>query len=540
MIRQSVRRSWLALLVASALVVASGALMRPPATIAATSPFVDILGTPFEADIDWLFAEGITVGCHPNAYCPGGLVTRGQMASFLVRMFGLSEGAEVDAFSDDDGTTHEPDINRLAHAGITVGCTPTTFCPSSLVSRGEMASFIVRAIPLSVGAGDDYFRDDDRTTHEADIDRLAAAGITTGCGTWSYCPRGWVTREQMAAFLHRIERPLPPPPHPAPMRPTLYVATTGDDVGNPCRVEADPCRTIQRALSQALDDESIEIGAGTFDEDGLTVGVDLIIAGHPNGGTTIDASGGGNNGILTIPAGRTVTLVNLTLVGGHNANGGAISNKGNLSIDESTIAGNTATFCGGAISSSGSLEITATTITGNSAQCGGAIKVDSGSLTVTNSTLSENRAIVSATAQAGAIWAGFASTITTIINSTITGNSSLWRAGGIVASDLRLLNTIVAGNAAPSDPDIWNSKTTNASSIVGVPTGLDLADILDPAGLADNGGPTETIALADSADNPALGAGNATICGAEPVNGLDQRGLPRTSPCDIGSYELQP
>jgi hypothetical protein len=69
---------------------------------------------------------------------------------------------------------------------------------------------------------------------------------------------------------------------------------------------------------------------------------------------------------------------------------------------------------------------------------------------------------------------------------------------------------------------------------------MTLADILDPAGLQGNGGPTQTIALTDSTTDPALDHGDAATCAAGPVDGLDQRGFPRTPPCDIGAYELQP
>ena len=79
-----------------------------------------------------------------------------------------------------------------------------------------MASFLARAAELTVGAGRDYFNDDDATSHEPNIDRIAAAGITTGCAAWTYCPSQSVTREQMAAFLHRILAPVTPPPYPAP------------------------------------------------------------------------------------------------------------------------------------------------------------------------------------------------------------------------------------------------------------------------------------------------------------------------------------
>jgi CSLREA domain-containing protein len=182
------------------------------------SPFTDIATSGFEDEIEWLYANGITAGCSATRYCPKGTVTREQMASFLARMFRLPPTG-TDFFTDDETSTHEGNINRLAAAGITTGCSPTTFCPKAEVTRAQMASFIARAADLTVGGGRDYFDDDDASTHEANIDRIAAAGITTGCGSFKYCPSSSVTREQMAAFLRRILVPASSPPYPAPPAP---------------------------------------------------------------------------------------------------------------------------------------------------------------------------------------------------------------------------------------------------------------------------------------------------------------------------------
>jgi hypothetical protein len=195
-------------------------VMAPaPAVRAGSTPFTDISSSIFKADIEWLYGEGITAGCTATKYCPEDVVTRDQMASFLKRMFNLATTTN-DYFTDDEGSIHEADINRLAAAGITSGCTATTYCPKDPVSRAQMASFIARAAELTVGAGRNYFYDDNGNTHEANIDRSAAAGIASGCGQWRYCPKGTVTRGQMAAFLHRIVSPVTPPPYPAPPPPT--------------------------------------------------------------------------------------------------------------------------------------------------------------------------------------------------------------------------------------------------------------------------------------------------------------------------------
>ncbi len=115
------------------------------------SDFVDTAGT-FAVDIDKLATAGITKGCNPPAndrFCPSDPVTRGQMAAFLVRGLGLTATSGV-AFSDVPASNvFAKDINRLATAGITSGCGGGRFCPAEVVTRGQMAAFLQRALELS-------------------------------------------------------------------------------------------------------------------------------------------------------------------------------------------------------------------------------------------------------------------------------------------------------------------------------------------------------------------------------------------------------
>jgi hypothetical protein len=180
----------------------------------------DLGGSIFTSDILWLAEEGITRGCNPpenDAYCPTAYVTRGQMAAFLVRFLGLTAQNPAIDFTDDDGSIFEDNIEKLATAGITKGCNPsegnTKFCPNNYVTRGQMAAFLVRALNLTDDGDGNLFTDDDDSIFESNIDVLATAGITKGCnpseGNTKFCPNGYVTRGQMAAFLHRAEGLLP-------------------------------------------------------------------------------------------------------------------------------------------------------------------------------------------------------------------------------------------------------------------------------------------------------------------------------------------
>ena len=182
-----------------------------PGSEVAGSRFVDVPDSHlFHDDIEWLAAEGITLGCNPplnTRFCPDGRVTRGQFAAFLTRALSLPPSPD-DRFTDDDDSVFENDIQALAAADITRGCNPPTndrFCPDRSITRGEIAALLARALNLPPSSTD-VFTDDDSSIFEADIQALAAAGITAGCNPPSndrFCPDRDLTRAQLAAFLER-------------------------------------------------------------------------------------------------------------------------------------------------------------------------------------------------------------------------------------------------------------------------------------------------------------------------------------------------
>ncbi|MBK5267278.1 MAG: S-layer homology domain-containing protein [Acidimicrobiia bacterium] len=189
----------------------------------AVNTFSDDDGNVHEKNIEFIAELGITKGCNPPAntnYCPSGTVTRGQMAAFLARALSLP-ATSVDFFLDDADSIFQNDINKLAAAGITSGCNPpanTNFCPDGKVTRGQMAAFLKRAFNLA-GASKDYFVDDSTSIFEGDINRLAASGITLGCNPPSntnFCPGQSVRRDQMASFLARALTTNVPPPTTTP------------------------------------------------------------------------------------------------------------------------------------------------------------------------------------------------------------------------------------------------------------------------------------------------------------------------------------
>ena len=176
--------------------------------------FADVPGNHWALSyIAAIAVADITTGCGNGNYCPGDPVTREQMATFLVRAVegepppggcgGIAPFRDVPASSWACAY-----IKRLLALQITAGCGAGIYCPNGLVSREQMAAFLVRAMegepPADHCGGDAPFADVPATSWACGyIKRLAELGITTGCGNGNYCPTEPVKRDQMAAFLAR-------------------------------------------------------------------------------------------------------------------------------------------------------------------------------------------------------------------------------------------------------------------------------------------------------------------------------------------------
>jgi hypothetical protein len=152
-------RRLLTLITATITVATAVAVLAVPAGSAAAAElppggtFIDDDGSVHEGSIEAIAAEHITRGCNPpdnDRYCPDQSVSRAQMATFLTRALRLP-ASDHDRFGDDDTSIHQADIQALAAAGITLGCNPPAndrYCPSDPVTRGEMATFLTRALRL--------------------------------------------------------------------------------------------------------------------------------------------------------------------------------------------------------------------------------------------------------------------------------------------------------------------------------------------------------------------------------------------------------
>ena len=143
-----------------------------------------------------------------NGFCPDDPIDRATMAVWTVRVLDGADPEPVGStrFGDVDAShPHAAFIERFADLGVTQGCGDgTNYCPEDPVIRAQMAVFLSRAYNLAEGPDPGFSDVSADAWYASDVARLAASGVTRGCGDGTrFCPGRATTRAQMATFLHR-------------------------------------------------------------------------------------------------------------------------------------------------------------------------------------------------------------------------------------------------------------------------------------------------------------------------------------------------
>ena len=274
-------------------------------------------------------------------------------------------------------------------------------------------------------------------------------------------------------------------------------------------------------------------GGGLYNDDGFVTLTQCTISGN-------SALDGG--GIYNRYDGGTATLTDCAISGNSAVtNGGGLESSGVVTLSGCSISDNSA-YYGGGLRNGGTATLSDCTISGNSATGSGGGLDNRSTAAITDCTISGNSA---ANYGGGLLDEALSFATAAIADCTISGNTAI-NGGGCWLYDAKtstMNNTIVAGNTdtGGSAGDITATGLTGSYNLVGAggSGGLNAADdnlldVADPglAPLANNGGPTETMALLPG--SPAIGAGTV-------VSGTttDERGQPLDTPPDIGAYQTQ-
>jgi hypothetical protein len=313
--------------------------------------------------------------------------------------------------------------------------------------------------------------------------------------------------------------------------------------------------SLRQAIADAASGDTINFtvtGTIMLTSGTLTIDKDLTISGP--GASYLAISGSDAFQVFLVDYSVTTTIAGLTIENGNSSSvGGGIYNRGTLFLTNSTVSGNSASTAlggaGGGILNlgTGTLTVTNSTISGNAAYSGGGIDNAGGMLTVTNSTISGNTAV---SGGAGIFTSGTLS----VTNTTFANNSLPLEASG---AGIENLGTLKVKSTAMQKKSSGGTNCYNVAGGTMTSFGYNLSDDasctgftqvtdtnlgLDPSGLQDNGGPTETIALLPTSYAvDAIPLSDCTDVAGNAVT-TDQRGVarPQGSACDIGAFELEP
>jgi hypothetical protein len=318
----------------------------------ATPIFADVpTSAMFYADIQWMYDQGISTGYVDSngvrTYQPTANVSRRAMAAFLYRKAGSPSFTPpvMPSFSDVSATAQfYKEIEWMKSQGITTGNANGTYAPDNPVSRQAMAAFLYRSVgspsftPPSTASFSDVAVG---STFFTQVEWMKAQGITTGNANGTYAPVNAVSRQAMAAFLHRTTNALS-------VSPSIPEISGSPIIGNTLTVAAGTWNPLPDTFTyQWMSNGTIIIGATTpsfqvtTTQAGLAISV--TVTGSKAGLTSVtvtSASTGPVTGVATVDADITQATVwygvsGLTYRVTKNIN---ISSSGSLNVQAGAIA----------------------------------------------------------------------------------------------------------------------------------------------------------------------------------------------------------
>ncbi len=177
------------------------------APVAGNCPFTDVkVGDYYYDAVLWAVDKGITTGVSATRFDPNGSCTRAQAVTFLWRAMGspAPTGASM-SFTDVAADSYY--YNAVLWAvenGVTTGTSETTFSPDAPCDRGQIVTFLHRAMKSPAASAQSTFSDVAADAYYAQAVAWAVEnGVTTGTGDNAFSPAASCSRSQIVTFLYR-------------------------------------------------------------------------------------------------------------------------------------------------------------------------------------------------------------------------------------------------------------------------------------------------------------------------------------------------
>ena len=177
-------------------------------TLDYVKPFTDTLTGLYYSDaVRWAVENGITTGTSSTTFSPGDSCTRAQAITFLWRANGCpsASAGTVNPFTDvPAGQYYTEAVLWAVDKGITAGTSSTTFSPNNTCTRGQIVTFLWRALFRPAGGASNPFTDVRTGDYFYEPVLWAVqTGVTNGTSSTTFSPNDICTRGQIVTFLYR-------------------------------------------------------------------------------------------------------------------------------------------------------------------------------------------------------------------------------------------------------------------------------------------------------------------------------------------------
>ena len=182
---------------------------EPPKPVESVKPFTDVPVTAFYADaVRWAVDEDVTRGTSATTFSPMAGCTRGQVVTFLWRALGCPKASsDYNPFTDvKKGAYYYDAVLWAVDNGITAGTSATTFSPDQVCTRAQIVTFLWRSDGAEgwyIESGDFFTDVPESSYYYSAVVWALVYEVTAGTSTTTFSPNDTCTRGQVVTFLYR-------------------------------------------------------------------------------------------------------------------------------------------------------------------------------------------------------------------------------------------------------------------------------------------------------------------------------------------------
>lgn len=181
-----------------------------PDAVINNMPFTDVgMGSWFYDNVKYCYDNGLMIGADASSFVPEGAVSRGQVVTVLYRLAGSPSVADQTCpFTDVDESWCKDAIVWGYNAGVVMGYDDNTFRTDECVTREQLAAFVHRyANDGATASGKTLAFTDGSLVSDYAVPAMnwcINKGVIIGMGDGTLYPQGGSTRAQFAAMISRL------------------------------------------------------------------------------------------------------------------------------------------------------------------------------------------------------------------------------------------------------------------------------------------------------------------------------------------------